>query len=165
MSEPLGDTAPEGLAVETPAEVDAGFDGSAEIAQLRAQLDAAQKRATFAEEGYAAARKPAWIQEAQRLHPELSALVGVAGLSSIEATSRRSFQRKAEELAALHGPSINALRAMKEQASSAVEEARQAAAEQARAEVISAWGKPSSDSIGPPPAPDKKAETLQRLVR
>jgi hypothetical protein len=167
VSEASAGAAPDGATAEVtaPAAGEAGFDSSAELAQLRAQVGELEKKNQFLSEGFVAARRPAWTAEVQRLHPELAALVGKEGFAGIQATSRRSFLRAAEALAEAHAPSIAALKSMKEQASTAVEDARLAAADAARQEVIEAWGRPAADSISPPArdAKSEKDEIVRRL--
>jgi hypothetical protein len=94
-------------------ETDAGIDASAEVAALKAQLAEERRRNEFLTEGFVQAKRPAWRQEAERLHPELLALVGREGFDAIQATSRRAFLREAERLAEVHAPSVTALRRSK----------------------------------------------------
>lgn len=159
--------APEGAGVdEAPDEVAADIDNSAEVAELRAQLEEAQRKNKYLAEGFVAAKRPHWTEEAQRLHPELAALIGKEGFARIEAPSRRAFQREAERLAEVHAPAIRALKSMKESAAQTIESVRVQAVEDARAEVAAAWGRPAGDSIGAPvrTAEDEKAETLRKLA-
>ena len=135
---------------QEPEIVDAGVDSTAEVAQLRAQLEEMEKRNEFLRTGFIAAKKPHWVAEQTRLNPELTTLLGKEAIAGIDADSRRSFARKVEALAEVHSPTIGRLKALREEASLSVEQIRIAATALAREEVAAAWVSPRATPFRAP---------------
>lgn len=111
--------------------------------KLRAELAKAQKRMEFLEKQNARTGKKVWAEEAREYFP-----LAEESLDTIEATSRRAYLKRAQEI---HNQLLPSYKRMKKTLEERLESEREKTRVETRRELEEAWGRPTvvGDTSGP----------------